>query len=374
MNKKGQRLIFGLSGYIWVPIALWLIAVTIFFDKFAYQIEAFDAQVRVLLTTGQKDVREFNGDGIPLSYSARNGEEFTSPFYVVHYGVMYSSAFAKRISRKRADWFMDDSIKYWNVPPNSYKDTYFKNSADWVVEHISFRDGHAHLLYNFDWPYRNYPNGGLKAPWWSGLTDGYAIVLLLRANDVYGGSKYMDAATELYKSVLTPIANGGSLGELNGDPWIEEYVDPRADPKKLSFVLNGMIYATYGIDAYERYTNLANPMAPKLYQSIANNLHVFDRGDWSEYDAIGNAANIKYHRVHVALLKRIESETEKRAVAIIRGRWKHGMNNAGYFWLLHGTLGVAKIQFIFEYLFVLLVFPVSITLFGLIRQRKSARF
>jgi len=331
------------------------VILTVIFDRYAYQIDAFDARIRLALTAGSTDIRNFDTNGLPISYSASTGRKFISPFYVVHYGLMYSNNLVKRSERVGPEWFEDKSVAYWNLPPKVYKQNYFKNCADWVVSHISKSYGQAHLIYDFDWRYRNYPNGGLKAPWWSGLTDGYAIILLLRAHDVYGDARYLQAASELYSSVLTPIAEGGSLNQFHGHPWIEEYVDPNANPADMSFVLNGMIYATYGVEVYEKYTSVREPQSAKLYQSIDDNLQSYDRGYWSEYDAIGNATNIKYQRVHVALLERISEITGDERIKRIRNRWEFGVENAGFFWILNSHWGYSQWQFILEYLLLILL-------------------
>lgn len=337
-----------------MALVLWSLGVTLAFDKRAYEIDAFNARTRLAVTTGELDIRSFDAKGLPLSYSARTQKQYISPFYVVHYGLMYSNNLPGRDRKSGPEWVDDESMAYWNLPPKNFETSYFKNCADWIVSHVEYSHGEAHLIYDFDWKYHNYPNGGLTAPWWSGLTDGYAIILLLRAYDEYHDDRYLDIAGQLYKSVLTPIAEGGSLNMKDGQPWIEEYVDPRAKPEKMSFVLNGMIYATYGIDAYEKYMDTQTPEATKLYDSISKNVGLFDQGYWSDYDAIGNAANIKYHRVHVALLADIAKKTGDSRLWEIRERWAFGMNNAGLYWIAHSRVGLSQLQFLLEYLFSLM--------------------
>lgn len=348
---------------------VWSLGITAVFDKKGYEIDALNARIRLVVRTGEADIRKFDANGLPLSYSARSREQYISPFYVVHYGLIYSNEIPDRDRRNGPEWLIDNSMRYWNVPPKSGKSEYFKSSADWIVSHIDSTHGCAHLIYDFNWPYHNYPRGGLEAPWWSGLTDGYAIILLLRAHDVYGDDRYLKAAGQLYKSVLTPISDGGSLNILNGQPWIEEYVDPMADPHKMSFVLNGMIYATYGVDAYEKYMAISSPKAHLLYASIAKNISVFDAGHWSEYDAIGNAANIKYHRVHVALLENIAKITKSVTVKNVQARWRRGSQNTGFYWIINSRVGVSQAQFILEYL-ALALFPWLFVLVGSAIRKK----
>lgn len=333
----------------------WLVLVSLIFNYFAYEIEQFNASFRVILTTGKKDVRDFNSNGIPISHSARIGS-FISPFYVVHYGLIYSEG----LKSGGFHWRKDPSIDYWNVPvtvkENKERIFFFKNAADYIVNNIIYKNGSAHLLYNFDWPYKNYPAGGLKAPWWSGLTDGYAIILLLRAGDYFNDSKYFDAAQKLYKSVLTDTDNGGSSSNLNGCKWIEEYIDPRFNSKNMSFVFNGMIYATYGIEAFELFfKKTKTPLSDELYSCANKNSKIFDLNGWSTYDAIGNSANIKYHYVNHVLLKDMIARDKislKDNINTLKS-FERGFNNPGFFYLYKGPISVSYFHFVLLFLFTL---------------------
>lgn len=334
-------------------VAVWMIAVSGVFDFFGYEIDEFNSSVRLFLRSGKTDIRLFDEKGIPLSFSARSGEKFISPFYVIHYGLIYSEVTQGREERVGLHWREDSSVKYWNVNPSVVKEEYFRFAADWVVDNLVEFKGQKHLLYNFDWEYRNYPNGKLTAPWWSGLSDAYAIVLLLRAYDVYGEKKYFAAASDLYLSVLAPVTLGGSLLELNGLPWIEEYVDPNAAPGEMSKVLNGMVYAYYGINAFEKHSKGFGASGASLEKSIVKNFETFSLGRWSLYDSIGNAANIKYHRIHFGLLSDFVGEGRGSLDELLE-KWAIGVRHSGFFWILNSNWSYAKLHFLFSWIFVLL--------------------
>lgn len=334
------------------------VAVTAAFNFFAYEINQFNAKLRVLVRTGELGLRAFDDRGLPVSRNARTGEDFVSPFYVVHYGLIYSDTCSDPAWSDRYHWREDPTVVYWNVPPDTVTKEGFRHAADWVVENLETDDwGNAHLYYDFDWSYKNLPGGKLTAPWWSGLTEGHALTLLLRASDCFGDPTYELAAKALYQSILTPVSEGGSLVEMNGRPWIEEYVDPRLPESSLSRVFNGMVYAYHGVRAYEMARN-GQGMADVLENAIIANTSEFALGNWSYYDAIGSSANIKYHQINLAL---IEDERLRQTPELqgLKDRWHTGAQHAGFFYALHGELSVAKIHFLA--FFVTSVFIVFLT-------------
>jgi hypothetical protein len=181
--------------------------------------------------------------------------------------------------------------------------------------------GNTHILYHFTYPYKGTSQGFLLAPWHSGLTDAVAIKLLLRAYVVTNDKRYLDEASHLYNSVLGPIEKGGSLiVDEAGNPWIEEYV--ARNNTNFPFVLNGMIYATLAVMEYEEFMKLGNRMGKKLIQGIKSRLQEFDAHYWTWYDLVGTLANIKYHRIHIALLNIMYQKTGELYFLETASRWK----------------------------------------------------
>ena len=319
----------------------------------------FETKLRNFVKNGRFTIRDINNEGIPVSFSPRIGK-FISPFYVVNYGIYYSEILRRKniIKPKNLSicWKEDKSLEYWYFPINKDKITlkHFKNTADWIVNNIQVVKGKAHLIYKFNWPYPKYKYKLLKAPWWSGLTDGYAIILLVRAYDIFKEQKYLTTATNLYKSVISPIDKGGSLTKLNNYLWVEEYVDP-LHPLETPKVLNGMIYGFYGIKCYEERFNVPRDLrfSENLAQSVEKNINVFDKGYWSYYDAIKNTANIKYHQIHVALLKELINN-EKLKLTDAYSKWKIGANFP-ILWIVYSDFSISKLHFLIDMLLVVFI-------------------
>lgn len=322
------------------------VVATAVFNVWAFEISEFNAAVRTAVIHSGAEQTTFTDDGIPVQSNAHLSETYTSPFYVVHYGLIYSEACRSRVGSGGFHWVRDSTSPYWPQPPKSSVEL-FKSSADWVLKNIS-NDGHrnAHLMYNFDWPYPNYPNGKLEAPWSSGLTDAHAITLLLRASDCFGGDAYAKAADRLYRSVITPVRNGGSLVYVEGRPWIEEYIDPGVQGTNMSHVFNGMAYSYFGVRGYEEARGIEG-LSPALKQSIVSSIDTYDRGYWSFYDSVGSPANIKYHRINLALLRDPRLSSPEFAPYI--KRWTVGANNPGIFYVFVGPNSIAKWHFLTLY-------------------------
>lgn len=335
------------------------------FDKYAYEIDQFLSKLRVFIRYKVFNLRTFDEFGIPYSISIRHKEKFISPFYVVHYGLIYSRIYKDSVTDKKIHWQFDKTLDLWNEPPKSIKKEFFIYAADWVVKNMTELGGCYHIIYSFDWRYEGYPNGILKAPWYSGLTDAYAIILLLRAYDITKDKKYLDSAKKLYESSITHIRDGGNLNYLKGFPWIEEYIDPRvSDYDKLSFVLNGMIYATFGIVSYEAYLGISSGYSDKLIESIIANLTSFVKGEWSYYDLIGTSANLKYHRIHIGLLDELVDYMKKNPskysnhignLMDIKNLWRKSLKHLGIYYVLYGERSFAYYNFITFFAFSLLL-------------------
>ncbi len=294
--------------------------------KYDKELSEFNAKLTNLLRGNDFALRTFTKNGIPISNFARLGKKAISPFYVVHYGLIYSDDLAHPPEYDYL-WKYNNSTKFWNVPPDEkyITEKNFYSAADWVVQNITKDNtNNYHLLYNFNWPYKHLEGGILKAPWHSGLTDGMALTLLSRAYILTHKNKYKEAAYKLYDSVINDKKNGGSTIYLeNKDAWIEEYVVSDLPDNKQPRVLNGMIYSTFGVYFFEK-TFVIKDKKYKIYlQSIRNHINRFDLGYWTAYDLIGTMANNKYHQVHLGLLDDLYDLTNDSYYASLRTKWNN---------------------------------------------------
>lgn len=357
---------------------VWIILISFIFNKCAYEIFEFNTKVRVFIKEGKTSHREFDVKGLPISYSARIGE-YQSPFYVVHYAILYSENIEFDKKDNKYVWRQDPSLEFWNVHPNltnkEKNKENFKNSVDWLVSNVDYSlNGKAHYLYNFDWPYTGFNNNKLDAGWWSGLTDAYAIIPLLRAYEVYGDEKYLKVATDLYESSTSSYYNKGSLTYLDGRPWVEEYMDNNVvNINNLPYVFNGMVYSTFGIQAYESKVYDSKEISQKLLDSIAINASKFNNNGWSYYDLYNNSNNIKYHLVHSSLLKYLiendlkDSEYVSKAVSISK-EWLKTSENPGFYYVVYGDKVFSYYQFVLSFVFILLL---PLTLIFIKKMGKS---
>ncbi|WP_162540249.1 D-glucuronyl C5-epimerase family protein [Acinetobacter haemolyticus] len=347
---------------------VWFALVSFIFNKYAYEIFEFNTSLRVFIKEGKTSHREFDEKGLPISYSARIGE-YQSPFYVVHYAIIYSEHIGYENKGNKLIWREDPSLEYWNVYPDlndqEKNKIYFKNSVDWLVDNVDYSlNGKAHYLYNFDWPYKGFNNNKLESGWWSGLTDAYAIIPLLRAYEIYGEEKYYKVARDLYNSSLTKYEEFGSLTYLNGQPWIEEYMDRNiTDQNNLPYVFNGMVYSTFGIQAYESLDKESKNISNKLLESIAKNVSQFNNNGWSYYDLYQNSNNIKYHLVHASLLDYLIKNDLNKVIKdknltlseYTSKEWNVKSKNLGFNYLVYGNKVFAYYHFLFLYILFLLI-------------------
>src|SRR5256885_10427284 len=75
----------------------------------------------------------------------------------------------------------------------------FLHASDWLCTNLEINAGGVAVWnHHFDWEYRS----RLRAPWYSGLAQGQGISLLVRAYAETSDSKYLEAATSAFSSVL----------------------------------------------------------------------------------------------------------------------------------------------------------------------------
>jgi hypothetical protein len=197
----------------------------------------------------------------------------------------------------------------------------FLKASNWLCERL---EQNCHGLYvwnhHFDWDYRE----KLKAPWYSGLAQGQAISLLVRAYADTGEQKYVNSAALAFRTFLTDTASGGvTFEDAEKNLWFEEYL---VSPP--THVLNGFIWAAWGV--YDYFLSTGSREAMGLFASavktVAANLYRYDLGFWSRYELSGTLlpmiASPFYHRLHVTQLRVMYRITSEKIFEQYARRWE----------------------------------------------------
>jgi len=220
----------------------------------------------------------FDGNGIPLlDYKGKIGLQH-NPIAIAQYGIGNFNLYKQKCKKD----YLDKALK----------------AADWLKDNLKKNKfGLGVWNHNFDWEYRSV----LKAPWYSALSQGQGISLLVRVYVETGKSEYAKTASAAFKSLLVEIGEGGVLFiDENNNRWLEEYI---SNPP--THILNGFIWALWGV--YDYFLLTKEKSAARLWdeclKTLKNNLEKFDIEYWSLYDLsavkMKNIASLFYHKLHI---------------------------------------------------------------------------
>lgn len=114
-----------------------------------------------------------------------------------------------------------------------------------------------------------FPIDRVQAPWHSAMAQGLAISTMLRAYSTTGDTSYIDASRKAFLPFLKDIKDGGVVSD--GGNWLEEYPDG-------THVLNGMLFAVFGLYDLERVTGdaQASALLDKATGHLAANLGLYE--------------------------------------------------------------------------------------------------
>ena len=198
--------------------------------------------------------------------------------------------------------------------------------AEWLVENTE--QNHKGLwvwMHNFDWEYRV----KLKSPWYSALSQGQGISVLLRAWVITKDEKYLEAAQGALVSFYTEVNQGGVVyTDKGGNKWFEEAI---VNPP--THILNGFIWASWGMYDYWLATNekKVKKLFDDVVNTLTNNLSSFDCGYWSLYEQSGTKmkmlASPFYHSLHIVQLQVMKRLTGQDFFLDYANRWTKYLNN-----------------------------------------------
>lgn len=197
----------------------------------------------------------------------------------------------------------------------SYKKQ-FIHLAQWFVKNASWDRGYA--TWNYEFPFLN-----MQPPWISSMAQGQIISVLIRAYQLTGDCRFLDISKSAMTSFYLNVDDGGvARRDAHGRLILEEY--PTNPP---SMVLNGYLYAVFGIFDYWKETGDTN--AGNLFReciaSIGDLVEDYDTGLWSRYDSpsygYSGWAPVRYHMLHIRQLNILYELTNNAEFKHIADRW-----------------------------------------------------
>ncbi len=256
---------------------------------------------------------EFDENGNPLTQFFRQPTWKHNPVTVCQYGLYLFNRYLKNQSSEDKEKFLAQ--------------------ADWLVRHSQAGvDDSAVWVYQFDLPYYR-----LVSPWISGMAQGQALSVLLRAHQLTKKDQFLNLAQRAWKCFSFSAAQGGVCSRFpDGKIVIEEY--PSAF--QTTAVLNGFIFAIFGVYDYARYTEAAaaRRFFDELVASLKQNLFRYDSGYWSYYDLAEplRLTSKVYHQLHICQLKKMYQLTNEEKFRIYFERWEKYSRSlkANFRWLL----------------------------------------
>lgn len=254
-----------------------VIAILVFFTSYSQELKHYSCFIdRVDVDQWLKNGnRQLDDEGI-----IKNNGHY-HPLGVVHFGVLNYYAFLER----------GDSTYYQHFI-NQVK--YFKDTSKYD---ILFDGKGIGLPYTFNFH-------DLKAPWYSGMTQGYALSYLLRYRQLTNDKTITPIIEKIAYQMIQPEKEGGTIGKTpEGYTFIEEY--PNGNSKE---VFNGFVNGLIGLKEYCDFfpgDTLARRIHDESYAAMIKTMGNYDVVDWSNYNRGGAKCSIKYMRYEIFELKHL---------------------------------------------------------------------
>jgi hypothetical protein len=247
----------------------------------------------------------YDAAGIPrLDYHGKIGEQY-NPIAIAQYGLGNYNLYVRTGDADRKEKFL--------------------RVASWLLETLETSPAGTRVWnHNFDWEYRDV----LWSPWFSALSQGQGLSLLVRAHAESGDERYATAADQVFETFTRGLNDGGVTYVGDGGTWFEEaLIEPT------THILNGHMWAAWGV--YDYYIHTKNEEAGKLWQAAVDttldNLERFDTGYWSLYDQSGRRMNMLasgfYHSLHIVQLRVMHRLTGESAFSDRADQWERYSGN-----------------------------------------------
>ena len=231
-------------------------------------------------------VRMFLIAGDPTQYNHPVGQASLAMAYLDHYRLTRSSTYLRRA---------------------------VANAQRLVDRRVESRGG-WYFPYDFDFAVHGDTSQAMTAPWYSGMAQGMALSAFTRLYQATKNPAWLAAADATYASLDTGPVQGepfGSWVSSTGDLWLELY--PRWPVETSERVLNGHIYAAFGIYDYAQLTGSAD--AIRLYDGALATvtrylISEFRTPRWASLYSLGHRLpTTTYHQKLVMQLLYLQHQT-----------------------------------------------------------------
>ena len=166
----------------------------------------------------------------------------------------------------------------------------------------------------------------LKEGWVSAMAQGEIISFYLRMYQYTKKENLLETALKAYEFMKIDVKDGGiRTFDSNGNLWLEEF--PSNPP---SYVLNGFIYAIFGLYDLYRITkrkDVKNDIDDCIL-TLKNELHKYDVGYWSLYDQRTKELVQDYYQknVHIPQMEVLYFLTKEDTFLYYKNKWEKTMN------------------------------------------------
>ncbi len=207
----------------------------------------------------------------------------------------------------------------WNAYLNSRDKEHldsFMIQARWFVEH-EVPLANAASGWPIPFAARTYNTPPM---WLSAMTQGSVISVLVRAYKISGEDLFLQVARRAVRTFELETRDGGVAVSLGNDGVFFEEV--ASDPP--SHILNGYIFALFGLYDYVAYTGdiHIDALIKRSLYALHTIIDKFDMGYWSRYDLLFRTpATLFYHALHVTLFEALAQLSGCPHCAVLAARW-----------------------------------------------------
>jgi len=162
------------------------------------------------------------------------------------------------------------------------------------------------------------------------MDQGQALSFYARYYQITKEEHFLNQCKKIAAYFEVDIQDGGFKRiDDNGNLWFEEY--PSKEP---SYVLNGFVYALYGLIDFYRVNNdqKIKKIIDQCFTTLKESIHLYDSGYWSYYDQLKKELVRYYYQknVHVPQLESIYLLTNEKIFLKYYKKWKKTMNPINY--------------------------------------------